>query len=223
MHTYVFLATMTTGLKLFQVDPYWSNHIKPISSRWTMVRIGHGIYFHEKNTTNILGHLITGWTSQPHTLWFAGTVLWGTWRTTTDLGSFVLTHMWKYVRTMELVAHKHPLQEVIVSLGTFSNDDWGMFSMISGARYLLCMVPFKPCCLFGTCWDLTWFFFPDQIWSCCCFCNDIYLQSLQVLPENLEESQFCPVIATHEVHIVSHPIQLLQCLITSLTCLFLEL
>lgn len=32
-------------------------------------------------------------------------------------------------------------------------------SMVSGARYLLCMVPFLPCCLFGTCWDLTWLAF----------------------------------------------------------------
>ena len=65
-------------------------------------------------------------TLQPHAPWFAGTVLWGTWRTTTDLGSFALTHMWNYVRTMELVEYKHLLQEVTVSLGMFSNDDWGM-------------------------------------------------------------------------------------------------
>jgi len=88
------------------------------------------------------------WTLQPHTPWFAGTVLWGTWRTTTDLGSFVLTHMWNYVRTMELVVYKHSLQEVIASLEAASFQ-WF-------AKYLLCMVPFIPCCLFGTCWDLTW-------------------------------------------------------------------
>lgn len=55
--------------------------------------------------------------------------------------------------------------------------------MVSGARYLLCMVPFYTMLLVR---------------------HLLGSHIITVLPENLEESKFCPVITTHELHVVSH-------------------
>lgn len=79
--------------------------------------------------------------------------------------------------------------------------------MVSGARYLLCMVPVYSMLLVRHLLGSHMIGFCHiKIRRCRYFRNDIDVKSLKVLSENLEDSQFYPVITTHELHIVSHHI-----------------